>query len=177
MTATKDTIEQPQFTDCQPKPVRALNISGKTLAVEESHISLIREITPQKRSQYLKDSYVPLKDFGKFMQSLSTEFSGKLSEIKDSKLRKLILPVMVPVGMALSTIPDEHCSAVVIISNGQWHGALCCSTVADKPLNMIKFKKAKNGDIAGIGYLKSGEEVPLLNAVSLLAREGFLAMT
>lgn len=177
MNANIGTIERPQFTDCTPTAVRAINISGKTLAIEENHISIIREITQKKRSQYLKSSHVPLKDFGKFMQNLSTEFSGKLSEIKDSKLRKLILPVMVPVGMALSTIPDENSSAIVIISNGKWHGALCCSTVADGPINMTKFKKAKNGDVAGIGFLESGEEVPLLNAVSLLAREGFLAVT
>lgn len=177
MNANKGTIEHPEFTDCLPTAVRIINISGKTVVIEENHISLIREIPPNKRSQYLKSSNIPLKDFAKFMQSLATEFKGELAKIKESKLRKLVLPVIVPMGIALSSIPDENGSTIIIISNGRWHGAICCSSVADEPLNMIKFKKAKNGDIAGISFLKSGDELPLLNAVSLLTREGFLTVT
>ena len=39
-----------------------------------------------------------------------------------------------------------------------------------------KFKKAKNGDFVGIGYGKDAEELNVLNAVSVLRREGFLTM-
>ena len=53
---------------------------------------------------------------------------------------------------------------------------LLCQEVAKAPKTMVKFKSSKNGDVAGIGYTEDGEELVLLDLMSLLRREGFLVM-
>lgn len=162
--------------ECPPAELREMLIGGKPIAIEESCIALIRSLPEKKRKNYLKTNHIPLKNLSRFMQSLSREMTGELSTIKDSKLKKLNLPLMVPSGIGLLKVPDEKATNLIVVSHGQWHGVIFCSEVADKPASIIKFKKAKNGDIAGIGYLKDDREMPLLNTLSIVKREGFLAM-
>ncbi len=76
----------------------------------------------------------------------------------------------------LADIPDENGSQLVFVTNGQWNGVIVCSDVAREPVTMVKFKSAKNGDFVGFGFSEGGLELPLLNVVSILRREGFLTM-
>ena len=177
MTTNKNTIQHHAFKDCPATAIREITVSSKTVAIEEDSIALIRPLLPKKREQYIKNNHIPLKDLCKFMHSLSSELRGELSVIKDSKLKKLILPIMLPTGVELPSMPDENAYHLVIVSHGKWHGVIFCSEVADKVQTMVKSKKARNGDIAGIGYLEDAREVLLLDVSSILTREGFLAIT
>ncbi|MFH1217802.1 MAG: hypothetical protein V1706_15005 [Pseudomonadota bacterium] len=169
-------VEESQVKNCPATDLRGMVLSGNLVYVQENAISLIREVGEDKLKEYLKNSSVPLAHFGGFFKKLSRQFKGSLSTIADKKLKKLSLPIMVPSGLNLSDIPDENGSCLVFVNNGQWNGVLVCSQVEKETLTMVKFRKAKNGDFVGIGYGEDGAELPLLNAVSVLRREGFLTM-
>lgn len=169
-------VRQTLIKSCPATELREIVLDGSRVYIQESAIAMIREVAKSKQSGYIKNCYVPLKDFGGLFRSLAKQFKGSLSTIPDKKLKKLALPIMVPRGMGLPDIPDENGSKLVFVTNGQWNGILVCSEVGDEPVTMVKFQKAKNGDVVGVGYAKDGQEFPLLNVVSILRREGFLTM-
>ena len=162
--------------NCPATELREIVLGETSVYVQESAISLIREVQPAKQKQYLKNSNVPLKDLTTLFQKLSKQFKGSLANIPDKKLKKLSLPIMVPTGMGLPDMPDENGTKLVFVTNGQWNGIFVCSEVGTEAVTMVKFKKAKNGDLVGTGYAEDGAEFPLLNIVTVLRREGFLTM-
>ncbi|MCB2183669.1 MAG: hypothetical protein KQH63_16670 [Desulfobulbaceae bacterium] len=173
---TPRAVEENPIKNCPATELRKIVLGGVSVYLQESAIAMIREVSKQKLKAYLKTSNVPLKDFAGLFQGLAKQFSGSLANIPDKKLKKLSLPLMIPSGFNLPDIPDENGCSLVVVTNGQWNGVLACSEVENEPVAMVKFKKAKNGDIVGIGFDMAGMEFPLLNAVSVLRREGFLTM-
>ncbi len=167
------TPEQ-RIKNCPATQLKIMKVNGTCIAIEQESISIIRPIQPNKSKSYIKESNVPLKDFGGFMRGLSSQFSGKLAKIKNSKLKQLNLPIMAPQGLAFSDVQDDEATSLVVISKGSWHGVLACSDVQTDPGVMVKFEQHKNGDIAGCGHLEDMNQVPLLDSLSILKREGFL---
>ena len=168
--------EENSVKNCPATELRGVSLAGSQVFIQENAISMIRQVAKDKQQGYLKNSYVPLKDFSTFFKRLSRQFKGSLSNIADKKLKKLTLPIMVPTGLMLEDIPDENGLHMVFVANGQWNGVIACSDVAKDTVTMVKFKSAKNGDFVGFGYADNGQELPLLNVVSILRREGFLTM-
>ncbi|MBU0968707.1 MAG: hypothetical protein KKA54_20285 [Proteobacteria bacterium] len=169
-------VEETSVKNCPATELRGITVADSLVYIQESAIALIREVTKDKLQEYLKNSNVPLKDFGSFFKRLARQFKGSLAMIPDKKLKKLTLPIMVPAGHLLADVPDENGSQLVFVTNGQWNGVVVCSDVAREPVTMVKFKSAKNGDFVGVGFTEGGLELPLLNVVSILRREGFLTM-
>lgn len=174
--APKEDAEAAVVDEDYAPHVHELRIGEVSVAVPAENIALVRPLSKQKKALYMKNSHIPLKDLTRFMRSLAKELQGELAKIKDSKLKKLILPLMVPRGLDLPHLPDENATDLVILTTGLWHGIIFCSGVEVEAKTMVKFKKARNGDIAGIGSLEGGGEIQLLDAASILSREGFLAM-
>nr|MBF0221324.1 hypothetical protein [Desulfobulbaceae bacterium] len=166
----------PKVQACPPAELKELVIHGKAVALVAEAASLIRPVKASKLSLYLKHSNIPLNDFSTLFQGLSCQFNGSLSQIPNQKLKKLNLPIMTPEGSDWPEPPDDTASTVVVVSNGNWHGIIPCSSVKDLKEPMVKFNKQKNGDIAGIGHLENGRQVELLDLQRILHREGFLVM-
>lgn len=162
--------------NCPATELRGITLAGSPAFVQENAISLVREVPKDRLQEYLRNSNVPLKDFAGFFKRLSKQFKGSLAAIPDKKLKKLTLPIMVPTGYLLADVPDENGRQLVFVTNGQWNGVIVCAEVAKEPVTMVKFKSAKNGDFLGVGFSEAGLELPLLNVVSILRREGFLTM-
>lgn len=156
--------------------VRRMSVNGRVIVVPEANISLIKEIDEKSREKYVKNSRVPLNDFRRFMHGLAGQFNGELSTIKDSKLKKIVLPVMVPHGFGLPDLPDKRADAAVLVHEGHWNGVILCTEVGGTAGEMSEFTPSGNGDEVGTGLLDNGEQVLLINVVSLLKREGFLVM-
>ncbi len=161
---------------CEETPVRRLVIGTTQLLVPEEQIALIRPLKAGKLSPYLRSGRIGLVDFSRLMQGLAVQFSGPLAAMKDRQLKKLALPVITPQGLGLPELPDEQATGVLVLSHDNWHGAVFCSSIADQASGMIKFRKGKNGDIAGTAWLVEGDALPLLNVAEFLRREGFLTM-
>ena len=172
----QDLSARQEIKICPTTELRGLTIGDTHIYIRESSIALIRNLSRKKKKEYLKACNIPLKDFNCFMKSLAKQFKGPLAKIADKKLKKLTLPIMLPSGLDLPEIVDENGSKLVVVSNGHWNGVLICSEIDNDTENMIKFKKATNGDFAGIGFSAQGDELLLLNIVSLLRREGFMTM-
>lgn len=163
--------------NCPATELREIELSGASFFIQESAVALVCDLSPAKQKEYLKNSNVPLKDFGGFFRGLAKQFKGSLGGITDKKLKKLSLPIMVPSGLNLPDMPDVNATRLVVVTNGHWNGVLLCSAVGEQPVTMVKFKKARNGDFVGIGYKEDDDfELNVLNAVSVLRREGFLTM-
>ena len=171
-----DKYPPPPIKACPPTALCGFEINGSKAALLSGVIAMVKPVPPEKLKKYQQNSNVPLKDFAGFMQGLSKKFSGNLAKIKDRKLKKLELPIMEPHGIDQPDIFDEKADSLLIISNGNWHGALACSAVQEEAAMMVKFEKRKNGDFAGNAYLEDGRRVKLLDSLSILRREGFLLM-
>ena len=174
---TDPVREQKETKACPATEIRCITLGEKIVAMPESVISIHRAVTSKQRKTYLDKNNVPLGDFSRFMRDLSKQFKGALSAVKSKKLKKIILPVMVPRGMELPDMPDDNANELLVVCHGQWCGVVLCSEVYAETKTMEKFRKDRNGDIAGIAFTADGEEVPLLNVVPVLRREGFLVMT
>lgn len=166
----------PRIQSCPPTELKELLIHGKTIAIQATAISLIRATKKRKLALYLQNSNVPLKEFTTLFHGLANQFTGSLSQIQNNKLKQISLPLMTPEGSEWPETPDDQATTLVIISNGNWHGIIPCSSVCDIQGSMIKFEKQQNGDCAGIGYLDNGQQVELLDLQRILRREGFLVM-
>jgi hypothetical protein len=161
---------------CPPMLLRELIFDDISLYVEESAISFIRKISAGRQRNYIRNSSVPLKDFASLFRGLAKQFKGHLGNVPDKKLKKLTLPVMIPQGLGVSESLDNQALTLVCVTNGQWNGALLCSSVREVATTMVKFQAARNGDILGNGFCAEGRKFFLLDIVSLLRREGFLTM-
>lgn len=156
--------------------VRPISIGKLSLAIAEEHIALIKPLSPKKRKAYIKNSQVPLKDMGGWFNRLSAQMRGPLALLKNGKLKKFILPLMIPRGVGFTDFPDEEATTLVVVSSGQWHGVLFCRGIEPEAIPLLSLTRAKNGDIAGSARLEENQELQLLNVGQLLEREGFLCM-
>ena len=161
---------------CPPTNVRVLTISGLAIAIQSNIIALSRPVKPSTAATYLQNGTVPLKDFSRFLLKLSGLFSGSLALVKECLLRELSLPLIIPQGHEFPDSPPPTFNTLVIISNGNWHGALACDDIQSGNRIMDQFAKQQNGDLAGTAYLKDGSQLPLLDPLSMLRREGILLM-
>jgi len=172
----------PRAAETKPLPIqpgamiRAITIGKLPLAIAEEHIALVKPLSPKRRKKYIKNSQIPLKDLGSWFGRLSSRMKGPLALLKNGKLKKMILPLMVPRGMTLADIPDEEATTLVVVSNGNWHGVIFCRTLEPRATPLLSLDRAKNGDIAGPARLEEDKELHLLNIGQLLEREGFLFM-
>ncbi len=169
-------LKRHEVRDCPTTSVRHLAIGSVRLVVPEGAVALARPLQAGKRTGYLRGGRVPLLDLSRLFHGLAGQFSGPLAEMKDRQLRKLALPVMTPLGVGLPEMPDDAAEWLVVISHGNWHGAIFCREVDGETAVMNKFQKGKNGDIVGTAYLEAGGQAPLLDVEELLRREGFLSM-
>jgi hypothetical protein len=172
----QNTVVKQSIKKCPPMVLRELIFDDISLYVEESAISFIRTISVGRQRSYIRNSSVPLKDFASLFRGLAKQFEGHLGNIPDKKLKKLTLPVMMPQGLGLSVVPENQALTLVCVTNGQWNGALLCSSVSEVTTTMVGFQAARNGDILGDGFCEEGRQFLLLDTVSLLRREGFLTM-
>ncbi|HIJ78435.1 MAG: hypothetical protein OEY01_04470 [Desulfobulbaceae bacterium] len=167
------------LNDYQPATgtmIRKILIGRTAIGIAEEAIALIKPVADKQRRKYIKNSQVPLKDFGGLFRGLAKQFQGELSKLKNSRLRKLALPVMIPRGFGLPTTPDESGTLLLTISNGPRHGIIICSEIGEQAAPLSSFTKTKNGDIAGMAEISDNEELPVLNYASILEREGFLSI-
>ncbi len=142
------------------------------MAIEARFVTARRIIQEAKRPLYLKNSTVPLKDFGRFLQGLASQFSGCLANLKNSKLRNLSLPLLTPRGINIPDKPMETGQEMVVLCNDNWCGILFCSPADPGQAVMIATRQRNDGDLWKTAFLEDDREVPLLNCVELLQREG-----
>lgn len=159
-----------------PVAVRQVLFGELRVLVAEEAIALLRPLGPETLQLYVKNGNVPLREFASFMRGLSRQFKGGLAAIKDHHLKKLSLPVMTPCGLGLPEVPDEQATLLLVVGDGDWHGVLlgCEGGAASEP--MVNFRPEPNGDIAGVGFLENGVQLPFLDVKFILRREGFLVM-
>lgn len=162
------------IASCPPTPVKILTIGGALIALQSSAIGMLRTISPSVAELYLQNATVPLKDFSRFLQKLTHQFTGSLATVDERTLLSLSLPIMVPQGNDLPETPSPSSSSLVIISSGNRHGAILCESIEEHEQTMIQFAKQQNGDIAGTAYMEDGDTFPLLDPFAMLQREGIL---
>lgn len=165
-----------QISACPPTPVRVFRLGGRPFAISCAGISLIRALSPESAARYLQSATVPLSDFNRFFHKLSSQFSGSLGLTQDRILRQLSLPLVIPQGEDLPETPAADSNTLLVISHGNWHGALLCEDLHAHEQLMIKFARRQNGDLSGTAHLENGQGLALIDPPSLLRREGILLM-
>jgi hypothetical protein len=171
--SVRKPYQQP-VRECTPTLLREISIGGHSLGVPEENIALVKPLSAAAREKYLRGGQVLLGDFHRLFSGLGRQFRGTLATLNDRKLRKMILPVMDLQGFGYPELPDEQAAALLVLSHGNWHGVLLCAETRGESCLMVKFRRSPNGDIDGIGYLEDDRELPVVNLVDLLRREGFL---
>jgi hypothetical protein len=156
--------------------VRTIILGETCLGIPEEDIALVRQIDPKKRARCIENNQVPLKELATLFRSLSGEIKGSLAGLQDGRLKKLVLPLMVPRGMDLATVPDQEASSLLVLSRGQWHGAVICRQPGQKPAPLLGFTGGQNGDIAGRCRMENNRELLLLDTEQMLKREGFFSL-
>jgi hypothetical protein len=172
--APQKTREKSPLPILQGSMLRPLSIGKLLLAIAEEDIALVKPLSPKKRKIYIKNSQIPLKDLTCWFRRLPGQMKGPLALLKNSKLKKLILPLMIPRGMGLPEIPDEEATMLAVVSKGQWHGVILCRSLAKEAAPLLSLTVAKNGDLVGSARIENNQELQLLNINQLLEREGFL---
>jgi len=170
---------QPEANPFQPKAgtlVYLAQIGETQVGILAADIALLKTLKPKRKKLYIKSSQIPLKDLCGFFRSLSSQLQGSLSSLKESQLKRLALPLIVPQGMGLPPIPDEEATCLLILSHEQRHGVVLCRQVEGEARELLSFSRAKNGDIAGLARFADEVELPLLNVGQFLEREGFLSL-
>lgn len=174
--ATRRGMETKALSPRTGSLVYPVAIGDALIGILDDDIAIIKPLKAKKRKNYIKNSQIPLKDQKRLFRSLSRQMKGSLGQMKDSRLKKLILPLMIPRGLGLPSIPDEEASSLIVLSHGQWHGVLIVRQIGEKPLHLRSFSKGKNGDIAGVALMDDEQTIPILNASQIVEREGFLTM-
>lgn len=149
-------------------------LGDKVLGIPEGYVAFITPVRPDRLAAYLKNCHVPLRDFQRLFRGLASQFKGALSQFKEYRLKDVTLPVMVPSAMDLPEFPDDTATFVVVLSEGNRHGALLCSEVRQQGKIIVRVGRTNNGDISAMGYFQDGVQLPILNVTSLLMRQGFL---
>ncbi len=170
------SLSPPPAEPCPATDLRELVINGTRLALPTECVALSQELKPLIMRRCLSQNQLPLKYLSGFMRKLAPRLNSRLSELKERKLKKLALPLIIPRGLELSARPDKEASTFMIISHENWHGVLACSEVSPADCLMTRFAKQRNGDIAGIGYIDDERQVLVLDVLQILKREGFLLL-
>lgn len=169
-------LTSPPARPCPATDLRELVINGTRLALPAECVALSQRLKPPIMRRCLSQNQLPLKYLSGFMRKLAPRLKSRLSELKERKLKKLSLPLIIPRGLELSARPDKEATTFMIISHENWHGVLACSEVSPENSRMTGFAKQRNGDIAGIGYIDDERQVLVLDALQILKREGFLLL-
>lgn len=170
--ATQEELRTP----CNRTELRLVTLGELTIAVEKNFIVATKSVHESKRPSYLKNNTVPLKDFGRFLHGLASQFSGCLATLKNSKLRDLSLPLLTPRGINLPDKPMESGKEMLVLCDGNWCGILLCSPAnPDKALMIAQLRK-NNGDLWKLAVTEEEREIPLLNSIELLKREGNMVL-
>jgi len=166
--------------DAKPLPIQPgamlcpITIGHLPCAIAEEDIALIKPLSPEKRKKYIKSSQIPMNDLGGWFRRLPSQMKGPLALLKNSKLKKLILPLIIPRGIGLADLPDGEADMLVVVSKGHWHGVILCR-LAQEAAPLLSLAWARNGDLVGpVRLEKDQNELQLLNISQLLEREGFL---
>ncbi|MDF1615397.1 hypothetical protein [Desulfurivibrio dismutans] len=158
------------------EPCRLVELGDFPLLIPVNAIARLMPIKPRERQARLASTEVPLNAFGRLFRRLPRLFRGPLAKIPASRLKKLKLPLIMPRGGGLPTLPAEDADHLLVLSHGQWHGVVPVRLGNRNQLILQRFQTAANGDIAGLGTTDDDASYPLLNPRSLLEREGFLTM-
>ncbi len=161
---------------CPATDLQELVMNGIHLALPAECVALTQRLKPAIMRRCLTTNHLPLKYLSGFMQKLAPRLNSRLSELKERKLKKISLPLIIPRGVILSARLDKEASILMIISHDNWHGVLACAEMSPKLSVMTRFAKQRNGDIAGIGYIDDEQQVMVLDALQILKREGFLLL-
>lgn len=172
----EDELPNPSRTPCDKTELILVQIGEQQVAIEARYVAARRIIEEHKRAGYLKNSTVSLKDFSRFLKSLAGQFSGCLAAMKNGKLRKLSLPLLTPRGINLLDKPMETAKEMLVLCNGNWCGILLCSPVNPWEANMIAIRRFNDGDLWKMALTEDDREIPLLNSIELLKREGNMVL-
>lgn len=159
-------------TPCARTELLIILLGEKQIAIESGFVTARRAIQEARRAVYLKSSTVPLKDFGRFLQGLANQFNGCLAGLKNNKLRNLSLPILTPRGINLPDKPMENGQEMLVLCNHNWCGILLCTAAEPGQAAMIANRQCNDGDLWKMACTEDGRELPLLNCVALLQREG-----
>ncbi|MFP3983421.1 MAG: hypothetical protein ACLFV2_07000 [Desulfurivibrionaceae bacterium] len=157
-----------------PIELREIVIEGRSIYIQESTVAGIRRLPSSKISRYRDLKSVPIKDLARPFKRLSKQFTGILGSLEPRELKDIALPVIVPQDPKLPDYPDRNCRKAIIISKGSLAGVLLCSDVGKKTENMIKLQINKNGDTIGTGYTEQEKRLRVINATSVLDRDGMI---
>lgn len=166
----------PGSKNCPPTPLREVVVGDRSVGFPEENVAMIRPLSAAAKEKYLKEGLVPLRDFHRLFSRLARRFEGSLATLPARKLKKLVLPVIFLRAVGMPELPDPRADTLLVLSYGHWHGVVLCSGAEEEPRVMTGFRKAANGDIAGVGAIEDGGELPVANVADLLRREGFLAI-
>lgn len=159
-------------TPCDRTQLLLIMFDEQLVGIEARFVAARRLLQDARRPAYLKNNTVPLKDFGRFFQSLTNQFNGCLASLKNSKLRKLSLPLLTPRGFNLPGKPMETGKEMLVLCNDNWCGILLCSPAEPGQAVMIANQQSNNGDLWKMAFTEDDRQVPLLNCLELLQREG-----
>lgn len=148
-----------------------VTIGSLILGIVEADIALIKPLSPKMRKAYVKNGQVPLKDLGNWLGRLSHQMQGPLALLKNSRLKKLKLPLLSPKDEDLADIVDQAATMLLVVSKGHRHGVILCRLV-QKATPLLSLTRKKRGDIFGPARLGEGQVLPMLNLAQLLSREG-----
>jgi hypothetical protein len=162
---------------CEKTPLFLARLGEQAIAIEEQFLAARKPLPLSRRSNYLKNSTVPLKDFSRLLHPLSSQFKGCLSSLRGGKLRSLYLPIITPRGLNLPDKPEEGETEMLVLCNGNWCGILFCTPFEPSSSIMVGFQPINNGDLSKTAVTEKNDAFPLLNTVELLKREGHMVVT
>lgn len=176
-TAASSSQDAAQTTKpCEKTPLLLVRLGEQAIAIEEQFLAARKQLPTSRRSNYLKNSTVPLKDFSRLLKPLPSQFKGCLSSLRRGKLRSLFLPVITPRGLNLPDKPEESETEMLVLCNGNWCGILFCTPFKQSSSVMVGFQPINNGDLSKTAVTENNDSIPLLNTVELLKREGHMVV-
>ncbi|MGD8923414.1 MAG: hypothetical protein PVG64_00690, partial [Syntrophobacterales bacterium] len=144
------------------------DVANNTLGIPTEVVTNAFKVSKGKVKSFRKRGYVRLADFKALFRSIKKGVTGPLADLKVKDLKKIQFPI---ITLSPETLGSDDSDAIapargiVLLSNGERHGALFTDEVIQKtPYEVKGYRKAGlAGEVSGAATIEGDFEINLID--------------
>jgi hypothetical protein len=144
------------------------DVANNTLGIPTEVVINAFKVSKGKVKSFRKRGYVRLADFKALFRSIKKGVTGPLADLKVKDLKKIQFPIITLSPETLGSDDSEAIAparGIVLLSNGERHGALFTDEVIQKtPYEVKGYRKAGlAGEVSGAATIEGDFEINLID--------------
>ncbi len=158
-------------SDQDPSPAASIylaDVANNTLAIPTEAVANVFKISKRRAKAFRNRGYAKLADFKTAFRSIKRGITGPLADLKVKDLKKIQFPIITLSPEILGrddTQADASVKGIVLLSNGESHGALFTDEIMQRtPYEIQGYRHAGlPGEVSGTAIIEGDFEINVID--------------